>query len=71
MEEKIRHAGTALGTPIDDDVMNTVIMLKLLGIKPGALCEGCLDYGRAYPWGDSGIVISEEVAGLLNEIEKI
>jgi hypothetical protein len=39
-----------LGTPIDAGIVETVVVLNLLGLQTFQSCEGHLTEGRAYPW---------------------
>lgn len=39
-----------LGTPIDDGIFETVVVLNLLGFRTHQSCEGHLDHGCPYPW---------------------
>ncbi len=43
-----------LGRPLDEGIMETVVVLNLLGIRTEASCEGHLDHGTAAPWIDIG-----------------
>ena len=36
--------------PIDAGILETVIVLNILGITTSQSCEGHLDHGRPYPW---------------------
>ncbi|GER84439.1 hypothetical protein KTAU_30750 [Thermogemmatispora aurantia] len=40
----------ALGTPIDPGIVETVVLLILLGFPTVPSCEGHLDHGTPYPW---------------------
>src|SRR5260370_15805017 len=39
-----------LGTPIDAGILETVVVLNLLGLQTFQSCEGHLTHGLAYPW---------------------
>lgn len=39
-----------LGTPIDEGIFETVVVLNLLGLRTFQSCEGHLTHGCAYPW---------------------
>lgn len=39
-----------LGTPIDAGIVETVVVLNLLGLQTFQSCEGHLTEGSAYPW---------------------
>ena len=39
-----------LGTPIDAGIIETVVVLNLLGLQTFQSCEGHLTHGCAYPW---------------------
>ncbi len=41
-----------LGTPVDEGIFETVVLLNLLGFRTSQSCEGHLDHGAAYPWVD-------------------
>src|SRR5579875_1408348 len=40
----------APGTPIDPGIVETVVLLILLGFPTVQSCEGHLDHSTAYPW---------------------
>src|SRR5216683_6860035 len=41
-----------LGSPIDEGIFDTVVVLNLLGFRTFQSCEGHLDHGCPYPWVD-------------------
>lgn len=41
-----------VGCPIDKGILETVVVLNLLGLHTSQSCEGHLDGGRPYPWVD-------------------
>lgn len=54
-----------VGTPIDLGILETVIMLNLLGLHTFQSCEGHLDHGHSYPWVT---IIDPERSRLFNRI---
>lgn len=50
MAGRISRITDKLGMPIDPGIMDTVIVLNLLGIVTVQSCEGHIDHGIAAPW---------------------
>ncbi|RAQ94635.1 hypothetical protein [Thermogemmatispora tikiterensis] len=48
--EALARLTDALGTPIDPGIVETVVLLNLLGFPTVQSCEGHLDHGPPYPW---------------------
>jgi hypothetical protein len=51
-EALARRITDRIGCPIDNGILETVVVLNLLGLRTCASCEGHLDYGTPYPWID-------------------
>lgn len=47
-----RGVTDAMGCPIDEGILETVVGLNLLGLPTCQSCEGHLDEGLPYPWID-------------------
>lgn len=45
-----------LGMPIDKDILQTVIAMRMSGFQTNASCEGHLDHGIKAPWIEVGSV---------------
>jgi hypothetical protein len=52
LEQTMAHVKDKLGKPIDQGIMETVIVLNALEISTVASCEGHLDWGVSAPWVD-------------------
>lgn len=50
VREQVARLTDALGRPIDDGILETVVSLNVLGIHTMASCAGHLDHGQAAPW---------------------
>jgi hypothetical protein len=55
MVERVNQMGDRLGSPVDEKIKETVVVLNLLGSRTIASCEGHLDWGCCYPWIDIGM----------------
>lgn len=47
-----RQIRDAMGCPIDEGILETVVVFRLLGIPTCQSCEGHLNEGLPYPWVD-------------------
>nr|HET6902635.1 hypothetical protein [Ktedonobacteraceae bacterium] len=54
VREQVARLTDALGMPIDDGILETVVSLNVLGIHTTGSCAGHLDHGQAAPWVDIG-----------------
>jgi len=54
VREQVARLTDALGMPIDNGILETVVLLNVLGIQTTASCAGHLDHGQAAPWVDIG-----------------
>lgn len=52
--EKFSRTIDKLGRPVDEGILETVVVLNLLDIRTTASCEGHLDHGTYAPWVDIG-----------------
>lgn len=50
MREQVLTFTDKLGAPIDPGILETVVMLNLLGLRTSQSCEGHLEHGCPYPW---------------------
>jgi hypothetical protein len=50
MHKRVSLLTDDIGTPIDQGILETVVMLNLLGLHTFQSCEGHLDHGYPYPW---------------------
>lgn len=50
MHEQVSALTDNLGTPIDQGILETIVVLNLLGLHTFQSCEGHLDHGHPYPW---------------------
>ncbi len=50
--DKFSHVADRLGKTIDAGILETVVVLNILGIPTIASCEGHIDWGTRAPWVD-------------------
>ena len=51
-ENVLGDSRDALGMPIDNGIIKTVVALNVMGLSSDGSCEGHLDRGYPYPWVD-------------------
>lgn len=51
-EQEIESITDGLGKPIDNNIKQAVIALRVYGFPTTGSCEGHLDWGLPYPWID-------------------
>ena len=65
MRERVSLLTDTIGTPVDQGILETVIVLNLLGLHTFQSCEGHLDHGHPYPWVT---IIDHERSRVFNRI---
>lgn len=51
-EALVRRMTDGMGCPIDEGILETVVVFNVLGVPTCQSCEGHLDEGLPYPWID-------------------
>ncbi len=60
--EEFTHMADKLGKPIDQGILETVIVLNLLEVKTVQSCEGHMEWGVAAPWIDIEPSVPKQVS---------
>ena len=59
--QEVEQLVDRLGTPVDQGIRDSVVALRLLGLKTSMSCEGHLHAGMQAPWIDFNPQVSKEI----------